>query len=137
MEYLKNTHPYLRHSIVMPAVSTLIIPIVIMDVWVEIYHLICFPLYRIPYVRREQYIKIDRHKLSYLNPAQKIYCMYCGYANGVLHYWTKIAAETERYWCGIQHEHNNQFFPPAHHKKFTPYGDEQEFRKRYLPTRQK
>jgi len=57
MLYLKNPFRFLKNIIIIPLVSTLIIPLVVMDIWVKIYHRICFPLYRMPYVRRKNYIK--------------------------------------------------------------------------------
>ncbi|MCK4744456.1 hypothetical protein KAS41_00090 [Candidatus Parcubacteria bacterium] len=131
MRYLKNNCRLLKHIIVIPLLSALAIPIVISDILVEIYHRICFPLCKIPYVKRKNYIKIDRHKLKYLNWLQKIYCAYCGYANGVIQYWVKIAGETERYWCGIQHEKNPDFAAPPHHKDFAEYNNESDFNKKY------
>lgn len=83
------------HILVMPLIYSLIIPVFILDFWVEIYHRICFVAYDIPYVKRSKYIKIDRHKLSYLQFYEKLNCVYCGYANGVLHY-TVIAGETAK-----------------------------------------
>ena len=130
-EYLKNKFRKIRHIIVIPILSTLIIPIVIMDIWVEIYHRICFPLSKIPYVKRKNYIKIDRYKLKYLSFAQKIYCIYCGYANGLAGYWVKIGGETEKYWCGIKHKQDLGFKEPEHHKNFVEFGDESEFNRRY------
>lgn len=132
MLYLKNPFRTLKHIIVIPLISSVVIPLIICDIWGEIYHRICFPLCRIPYVKRKNYIKlIDRAKLQYLNLFQKIYCVYCGYANGVIQYWAEIAGRTERYWCGIQHEKEPHFIPPAHHKNFSKYGDEEEFKKKY------
>jgi len=66
-----------------------------------------------------------------LNWHQKIGCIYCGYTNGVIGYWTKIAGLTEQYWCGIMHKSGGNFIPPNHHKNFTRYADEKEFEKRY------
>lgn len=92
MLYLKNPYSFLKHIIVIPLISTVIIPLIITDIWMEIYHRICFPFYGMPYVKRSDYISImDRAKLPYLNILQKLYCMYCGYENGVLRYWAQIA----------------------------------------------
>ena len=64
--------------ILLPILWSLAIPLVIADIWIEIYHRILFPLYGLPYVKRGNYIQImDRAKLPYLNIIQKIYCMYC------------------------------------------------------------
>ncbi len=132
MIYLKNSFRFLKHLIAIPLVSTVVIPLVIMDIWIEIYHRICFPLYKFPFVRRKDYIKVmDRAKLPYLNFLQKIYCMYCGYGNGVIHYWSKIAGETESYWCGIQHKKEADFAIPAHQANFSKYGDAEEFKQKY------
>ena len=132
MEHLKAKNRLVRHTLSAPLIYSALIPIVIMDLWIEIYHRVCFPLYKIPYVKRSNYIKIDRHKLKYLNWLQKINCAYCGYANGAVHYWTKIAADTEKYWCGIQHQKMKGFIAPKHHKDFAKYDDEAEFKEKYL-----
>lgn len=132
MKYLKNPHKFWKHIIVIPLVSTLIIPIIIMDVWAEIYHRICFPLCGIPYIKRKNYIKIfDRAKLKYLNPIQKVYCMYCGYGNGAFHYWARIVEETEHYWCGIQHKKEVGLVETSNENKFSKYGDEKDFKNKY------
>jgi len=130
MLYIKNPNKLLKHTIVIPFVSVVIIPMLFMDLWMEIYHRICFPLCGIPYVNRSDYIRIfDRAKLQYLNPVQKMYCMYCGYGNGVMSYWVKIANETEHYWCGIQHKKVDNFAIPEYQKNFSKYDDEQDFKK--------
>ncbi|HAT03658.1 MAG TPA: hypothetical protein DCS29_02665 [Candidatus Magasanikbacteria bacterium] len=119
---------YIRHFLSFPFIYGLLLPLVLLDIVVEIYHRVCFPLYGLPYIRRGQYIRIDRHKLSYLNLIEKMNCVYCGYGNGLAHYLTEIAAQTEKYWCGIRHKDIVGFIPPKHHKDFLPYGDEGAFR---------
>jgi len=131
MDYLKTSGRSLRHLFALPIISVMIVPIVILDICLEIYHRTCFPLYGIPYVKRGNYIQIDRHKLKYLTWLQKIYCAYCGYANGMASYFVKIAGETERYWCGIKHKKNPDFVEPEHHKDFAEYDDEGCFNKKY------
>ncbi len=131
MEYLKSKSSKFNGLIILPIITLLIIPIVVLDICIEIYHRVCFPLCSIPIVSRRNYIQIDRQKLPYLNIIQKFYCVYCGYANGVIHYWSKIAGDTERFWCGIKHKENSNFIPPEHHKDFTKYGDENEFNQKY------
>lgn len=131
MEYIKNTNTLIKHIIAIPIVSSLFFPLVILDIWAEIYHRICFPLYKVPYLKRNNYIKIDRHKLKYLSFWQKAYCVYCGYANGIVGYWVKMAGVTEKYWCGIQHEKNANFIPPKHHEEFSKFNDEEDFKQKY------
>ncbi len=131
MEYKKKKNMFFRHLVAAPFIWVQIVPLVILDIFGEIYHQIGFRLYSIPLVKRSRYIKIDRHKLKYLNWLNKIGCVYCGYANGLLHYTSEIAARTERYWCAIQHEKSKDFLPPDHHKDFVEYNDEDAFRKKY------
>ena len=131
MRYLKNPNRHLRHILALPFISILIIPMIIMDISVEIYHRICFPLCGIPCIKRRKYIQIDRHKLKYLNLIQKLYCMFCGYANGIANYWVEIAGETEHYWCGIKHRENPNFVEPTYHKDFAEYDDEKDFNEKY------
>ena len=131
MLYLKYPERKLRHFIAMPLIVSMIIPIVIMDGWIEIYHRVAFYMYDIPYIKRRQYIKLDRHRLQYLNWPQKLYCTYCGYGNGAVRYWVQIAAATEKYWCGIKHEKTKGFKEQEHQKNFLKYGDEKSFNKKY------
>ena len=109
----------------------MILPLLTFDVCLEIYHQICFRLYRIELVKRSEYIKIDRHKLKYLNWFDKINCAYCGYANGLMHYASIIAGETEKYWCGIKHQKDPNFIQPKHHSNFLTYGDEKAYKNKY------
>ena len=132
MLVLKNRNERTRHILASPFIASVVIPLVFTDVWFEVYHHVCFPLYGIKMVDRKKYIKIDRHRLKYLKPIQKVNCAYCGYANGLVNYWVKIAGETEKYWCGIKHEKDSNFIPPKHHWEFAEYDDEKEFEKKYL-----
>jgi len=117
-----------RHLISAPFIYIMIIPFVVLDVFLELYHNICFPLYRIKKVKRSDYIVIDRHKLAYLNLMQKINCVYCGYGNGLMAYAKEIAGRTERYWCPIKHSRE---MPDPHslYKDFFAYLDGEGFTK--------
>ena len=105
----------------------MIVPLVILDIFMEIYHRICFPLYGLGYVSRSSFIKIDRQKLSYLSFLEKLHCAYCGYANGLMAYGVEIAGKTEEYWCGIMHEKREGFHQPKHHETFLEYGDKDSY----------
>ncbi|MBU8893349.1 MAG: hypothetical protein KOO66_11255 [Bacteroidales bacterium] len=131
MKYITIKHRAFRHFLTAPLIFGAIIPIAILDLYIEIYHRFSFPFYRIPYVKRRNYVKIDRHKLSYLKPGQKINCIYCGYSNGVFHYWVKILAETEKYFCSVKHKEDKNYIPPEHHKEFIDYSDKETFDKEY------
>lgn len=131
MEYKNHPERLLRHLFSAPFIYIMIFPLLALDIFIELYKQVCFRLYGIQLIRRKNYIRIDRHKLNYLNPIEKINCAYCGYANGLLSYAVAIAAETERYWCGIKHQKYGGFKEPAHHKGFLKYGDRKSFRKKY------
>jgi len=128
MDYKKYPNRTLRHILSFPFIWGMLIPLALFDICLEIYHQICFRLYGLSRVKRRNYIKIDRHKLKYLAWYEKINCAYCGYANGLVNYAVVIAARTEQYWCGIKHEKDPNFIPPAHHKDFLEYGDEKGYR---------
>ncbi len=126
-----------RHLLTTPFIFGAVIPIAIADLYIEIYHRICFPFYRIPYVKRKNYIRIDRHKLSYLNISEKLKCVYCGYANGAINYWKTIVGETEKYFCSIKHKEDKNFISPEHHKNFLEYSDKLTFVEQYGSKRTK
>jgi hypothetical protein len=94
---------------------------------VSIYHAVCFPVYRIPKVRRSDYIVIDRHALPYLNLIEKLNCVYCGYFNGLIAYVQEIAARTEQYWCPIKHARKVAALH-SRYQHFLEYGDAQAYR---------
>ncbi len=131
MEYIKDKKRRFQQIISLPIIWSGLIPLVVVDVWLELYHRTCFPLYGLPYVKRSNYIRIDRHKLKYLSWSQKLGCAYCGYVNGWAHYASVIVGETEKYWCGIMHKKYPGFKAPEHHKDFAKYGDEKAFREKY------
>ncbi len=125
MEYLHHPDRVPRNLISMPFIYVVIVPLVFLDIVMEIYHRVCFPLYGLKYVRRDKYIFIDRGRLSYLNWYQKINCMYCGYANGLMRYASEVAHQTEIYWCAILHEGQDK---TPEFEKYLPYGDEEAYR---------
>lgn len=102
------------------------IPFLLMDLFVTLYQTICFPVYRIPRVRRGDYIAFDRADLPYLNLVEKFNCFYCSYGNGVAAYTREVAARTEQYWCPIKHARR---IKAAHDRypKFFDYGDAEAF----------
>lgn len=103
------------------------IPFLLMDLFVTVYQAICFPVYKIPKVRRADYIVFDREELPYLNLIEKFNCFYCAYGNGVAAYAREVAARTEQYWCPIKHARR---LKAAHDRypRFFDYGDAESFR---------
>jgi hypothetical protein len=108
--------------------------LIVADILIEIYQIICFPIYRIPRVKRSEYILIlDRNKLQYLNFVEKLGCMYCGYANGLFLYLKEIAGRTEKYWCGIMHENKPGFKVQKDQlaQDFAKFNDKKDFDLKY------
>jgi hypothetical protein len=135
MDYRKvDSSRFLGHLFSAPFIWLPLVALIFLDILAEIYQLICFPIYNIPYVKRENYILImDRTKLQYLNPLEKLGCMYCGYANGLLAYLKEVAGRTEKYWCGIMHENKPGFVRQEHQIKqnFAQFNNEEEFNDKY------
>lgn len=114
--------------LVAPVIYTLLIPIALLDIFVIVYQLICFPVYKITKVRRRDYLVFDRHHLAYLNIIEKINCAYCSYANGAIAFAREVAARTEVYWCPIKHA-RRVLGPHPHYQGFADFGDAEGYRK--------
>jgi hypothetical protein len=112
-----------------PVIYSLIVPAMILDLFCGFYQFVCFPIYRIPKVDRSLYIRIDRHKLGYLNAVEKLNCTFCAYFNGTLAYAREIASRTEQYWCPIRHA---VAVKGGHgrYEKFFEYGDAESYSKK-------
>lgn len=111
-----------------PVIYSLIVPFVIIDLWISLYQVICFPIYKMEKVRRRDYMVFDRHHLGYLNYLEKLNCAYCSYGNGLLAYGLEVASRTEAYWCPVKHASKL----PSYHKwygDFSDYGDAENYQK--------
>ena len=124
LRYLRDANPWV--ALTAPAIYSLIIPIVLADIWVMAYQAICFPAYKIPQVRRRDYLIFDRHHLAYLNTLEKINCAYCSYCNGAIAFIREVAARTEVYWCPIKHA-RRVLGPHPHYRGFADFGDAEGF----------
>ncbi len=118
---------YLRHAkfsnvATTPVIWLNLLPAVLMDISVSLFQYSCFPIYGIPKVKRSDYVVIDRQYLQYLNPIEKVNCMYCGYFNGVIGYVQEVAARTEHYWCPIKHASKLKTVHSRYHQ-FSDFGD--------------
>jgi len=112
-----------------PVIYSLIVPLVLLDIWVGLYQAICFRVYAISRVRRADYILFDRQHLAYLNWIEALNCMFCAYGNGVVAYVREVSSLTEQYWCPIKHAlkvHD----PHQRYYQFLEYGDADGYRAR-------
>jgi hypothetical protein len=112
-----------------PVIYAMILPLVLLDLFVTVYQMICFPVYGIPKVRRADYFVFDRHHLAYLNAIEKLNCAFCSYANCLIAYVREIAARTEQYWCPIKHA-RRVIGSHARYAAFDDYGDAEGYQKR-------
>jgi hypothetical protein len=126
-QFLRHVRPL--HLLTAPVIYSLILPFALLDLFVTLYQALCFPVYGLPKVRRADHILIDRQFLAYLNPLQKLNCIYCSYCNGLISYVREIAARTESYWCPIKHSRRVKGTHDLH-AGFVDYGDAQAWRDR-------
>lgn len=117
----------LRNVVTAPVIYAMIVPLVLLDIGVSLYQLLCFPLYRIEKVRRRDYLAFDRGQLAYLNAIEKLHCTYCSYANGLAAYVREVIARTEQYWCPIRHA-RRLLQTHSHYGEFVDYGDAEAYR---------
>ena len=111
-----------------PLIYSMILPLRFLDACITLYQSVCFPIYRIPRVRRRDYLVIDRHHLAYLNAIEKFNCVYCGYSNGLIEYAREVTARTEQYWCPIKHARRT-LDEHARTRRFFDFGDAETYRR--------
>jgi hypothetical protein len=122
---------YILHSrilalITAPVIYVGLFPFLFLDLFLVIYQSICFPIYGIPKVKREDYFVFDRGHLKYLNLVERLNCAYCSYANALCGYVTEIAARTEQHWCPIKHAGRLRA-PHSRYSRFIDYGDARRY----------
>ena len=123
-KYLLQANPLI--VLTAPVIYSMIVPFVLLDVFVMTYQAICFPVYKIPKVRRRDYLVFERHHLAYLNIIEKINCAYCSYGNGVIAFAREVTARTEVYWCPIKNA-RRMLGPHPYYAGFADFGDAEGF----------
>jgi len=117
----------LSHILTAPVIYGAIFPLLLLDLAMSVYQAVCFPVYGIPRIRRADYFVYDRGLLPYLNWIERMNCLYCSYAIGLMTYAKEIAGRTEQYWCPIKHA-RRLHDPHGHYAKFFDYGDVEGYR---------
>ena len=130
-ENMKNLLAYFRdipllHLLSSPIIYAMVIPAIFFDIVLFLYQQIIFRIYKFKFVKRSDYILFDRQYLGYLNPIEKLNCMYCSYFNGLMHYAAAIASRTELYFCPIKHA-KKVMYEHEYYQVFLTYGDEEAF----------
>ncbi|WP_101068833.1 hypothetical protein [Roseovarius salinarum] len=124
LTFVRRTRP--MTVVTAPVIYALVVPIAALHLSVWVYQAICFPVYGIPRVPHAPYLRVDRHRLAYLNGVQKLNCVYCGYANGVIAWVREVASRTEGFWCPIKHA-THVAGTHERYPKFLDYGDAEGF----------
>jgi len=119
-----------------PVIWSALVPVLVMDVVVSLYQLVCFPVYGIPRVKRGDYVVMDRQALRYLNWIEKVNCAYCSYFNGVIGFVAEVAARTEQFWCPVRHARPVKSVH-SRYRFFFEYGDAEGYRKGLNEVRRK
>lgn len=112
-----------------PVIYSMLLPLVLLDIWISVYQAICFRAYGIARAERRDYIAFDRGRLAYLNWVEALNCAYCAYANGVIAYAREIGSRTEQYWCPIKHALRISD-PHQRYYDFLEFGDAEGYRTR-------
>src|SRR5665648_171725 len=106
----------------------MLIPAILVDVALFVYQKVVFRIFKLGYIKRSDYIVFDRQYLGYLNPIEKINCLYCSYFNGLMQYASKIAARTEFYFCPIKHAKKIAYEHSYYHE-YCAYGNAIDYHK--------
>ena len=124
LRYVLAARP--QHFISVPFIYAVFPSLLLLDLSASVYQAICFPLYGITKVKRNDYLIFDRQHLGYLNLLERFNCFYCSYANGLLSYLKEIVGRTEQYWCPIKHAKSIKH-AHASYAKFLAYGDAEAY----------
>lgn len=109
-----------------PIIYSMIIPLLVTDLFITFYQLTCFPIYGIKKVRRSDYVIFDRQQLNYLNFIEKFHCTYCAYGTGMIAYISEIVARTEQYFCPIKHA-RKILGTHSRYARFLDYGEAENY----------
>ncbi len=130
-ENMKNLLAWFReipllHLLSSPLIYAMVIPAVLLDIILFIYQQVIFRIYKFKFIKRSDYILYDHQYLGYLNPIEKLNCLYCSYFNGLMQYAAAIAARTELFFCPIKHA-KKVAYEHDHYLKYFEYGDGDEY----------
>ena len=120
--------PFL-HLLCSPLIYAMIIPAVLFDIILFAYQQIIFRVYKFEFIKRSDYMHFDHQYLGYLNPIEKLNCLYCSYFNGLMLYASAIAGRTELYFCPIKHA-KKVVSQHKYYDRFLSYGDEEDYQKK-------
>ncbi|MCW8820704.1 MAG: hypothetical protein OQK45_00640 [Sulfurovum sp.] len=118
----------LLHFLAAPIIYGMIIPTILFDVILFIYQHTVFRIFKFGFIKRSNYVIFDHQYLGYLNPIEKLNCVYCSYVNGLMQYASAIAGRTEFYFCPIKHA-KKVAYQHSYYDKYLVYGEEKDYQK--------
>ncbi|MBT8343423.1 MAG: hypothetical protein KJO45_01760 [Sulfurovum sp.] len=119
----------LLHLLSSPVIYAMIIPAILLDIILFVFQQVIFRIYKFKFIKRSDYMIFDHHYLGYLNPIEKLNCLYCSYFNGLMLYASAIAGRTELYFCPIKHA-KKIVSQHKYYEMFLSYGDEEEYQEK-------
>lgn len=133
-EKMKNLLSWFRevpllHLLSSPIIYAMIIPVVLLDIILFVYQQVIFRIYKFEFIKRSDYVIFDHRYLGYLNPIEKLHCLYCSYFNGLILYASAIAGRTELFFCPIKHA-KKVVAQHLYYEEFLSYGDDEEYQKK-------
>ena len=139
-ENMKNLLAWFReipllHLLFSPLIYAMLVPAILLDIILFIYQQVIFRIYKFKFIKRSDYILFDHQYLGYLNPIEKLNCMYCSYFNGLMQYASVIAGRTELYFCPIKHA-KKIAYKHDYYDEFLAYGDEEDYQKKLKELRE-
>jgi hypothetical protein len=99
MKTKKRPKRFFVHILVLPFALAMIIPFVLFDFCISLYHRIAFGLCGMQRVKRKPNFKLDQQKIALLDRKERFFALLILYASGVISYAKKIIAESDEYWC--------------------------------------
>jgi len=109
-----------------PIIYGMIAPLAFIDVCITVFQATCFPIYGILKAKRANFIVMDHRHLAYLNIFEKVHCMYCAYASGVLAMAVEVTSRTEQYFCPIKHA-RKILGSTQRYARYLGYGEAEDF----------
>ena len=140
-ENMKNLLAWFRevplvHFLTVPLIYAMVIPAIIFDVILFIYQQVVFRVFKFKLIKRSDYMVFDHQYLEYLNPVEKLNCLYCSYFNGLMQYASAIASRSELYFCPIKHA-KKVMYQHEHYQDYLAYGDEDNYQEKLQELRNK
>ncbi len=99
MKQKQKGRSFFRRIFVLPFAVAMLVPLIFFDIALSIYHRIAFGICKMKRVNRRSHFKIDQMKVAQLGKLERFYAVYIYYVKGLMSYASKIASESEDYWC--------------------------------------